>query len=301
MCTTRATAAKYALRAEQLESKKNKAASAKMAKLLQSRLDAGVPCTDVDSKTSMFKWDVVRTDCLRETAVTRAPKTLRFHFVRSEYTPYGHVLKKTARVQIPLMFDLGPHMARGVFESRAGGVSAMLKAQANGGVDGGGPPPRALYRLESAILHYGYTHSSGHFVAIRRKPGAPLGVPGRGWLQISDADVEEVGSDALADAAGAVFMLFYERVDLPSRRQAPAAAEAKSAEQTTDSQQDLEQVHKQEQDLAERTEDRDHNNQFIQAPETTLESLSEGMSFTSGASTFASLGTVQARNPLPTH
>lgn len=38
------------------------------------------------------------------------------------------------------------------------------------------------------------------------------GVPGRGWLQISDADVEEVGEEALVDARGAVFMLFYERV-----------------------------------------------------------------------------------------
>ena len=37
-------------------------------------------------------------------------------------------------------------------------------------------------------------------------------VPGRGWLQISDADVEEVGEEALLDARAAVFMVFYERV-----------------------------------------------------------------------------------------
>jgi ubiquitin carboxyl-terminal hydrolase 1 len=101
-------------------------------------------------------------------------------------------------------------------------------------------------------MHYGYTHSSGHYVCIRRKPrrrkddepdeevfrptttrkSCPDGchcqscayfgqvrdvegeesVPGRGWLRISDADVEEVGEEALIEARGAVFMLFYERV-----------------------------------------------------------------------------------------
>ena len=38
------------------------------------------------------------------------------------------------------------------------------------------------------------------------------GVPGRGWLRISDDDVEEVGEEALVEAQGAIFMLFYERV-----------------------------------------------------------------------------------------
>jgi hypothetical protein len=37
-------------------------------------------------------------------------------------------------------------------------------------------------------------------------------VPGKGWLRISDADMEEVGEEALIEARGAVFMLFYERV-----------------------------------------------------------------------------------------
>jgi ubiquitin carboxyl-terminal hydrolase 1 len=103
-----------------------------------------------------------------------------------------------------------------------------------------------LYRLESAILHYGATTSSGHFVCIRRKPtkhgkeatrhrpqtvykscpdgcrcqqcvyfgqvrGQPS-VPGKGWLSISDDDIEEVGEEALAGARPAVFMLFYERI-----------------------------------------------------------------------------------------
>lgn len=292
MCTTRATAAKYAAKA----ANGNKQA-VKVAAMLQSRLDAGVPCSDVDSKSSLFDWDIVRTDCLRETVVTRAPKTLRFHFVRSEYTPYGHVLKKTARIQFPLMFDLGAHMARGVFESRSGGVKAALR-----NVGGGGPPPRALYRLESAILHYGYTHSSGHFVAIRRKPGAPLGIPGKGWLQISDADVEEVGSDALVDAAGAVFMLFYERVELVRSvrkeiEKAEVNAEAEDREEEKEGQ-TVEAKAQQEQQEPHSNEAQKSNG-FIGAPETLIQSLSlgDGTSFTSGVSSFASLGTLPAKEP----
>lgn len=235
MCTTRATAVKYAERAERLESKKSRAHAAKVASRLRAMVAAGVVGNEGGAPKDV-KWEVVRTDCLRETAVTRAPKTLRFHFVRSEYTPYGQLLKKTARVGCPLMFDLGPHMARGVWEPKAavGSVAAALSsgATANGHGQGNGDigePPRALYRLQSAILHYGYAHSSGHFVAIRRKPGAPMGVPGKGWLRISDADVDEVGADELASSGAAVFMLFYERVDLPDRRRTTAADGAELA------------------------------------------------------------------------
>jgi len=35
---------------------------------------------------------------------------------------------------------------------------------------------------------------------------------GKGWLRISDADVDEVGIEALVEARSAVFMVFYEKV-----------------------------------------------------------------------------------------
>jgi len=35
---------------------------------------------------------------------------------------------------------------------------------------------------------------------------------GKGWLRISDADVDEVGLEALVEARAAVFMVFYEKV-----------------------------------------------------------------------------------------
>ncbi|CAK9783032.1 cysteine proteinase [Cutaneotrichosporon oleaginosum] len=236
MCTTRATAAKYAERAQRLEGKKSRAHAAKVAARLRAMVDAGVVGTEGGAPKDV-KWDVVRTDCVRETAVTRAPATLRFHFVRSEYTPYGQLLKKTARVAYPLMFDLGPHMARGVWEPKAvvGGVAAALAAGGGASSREIGEAPRALYRLQSAILHKGYAHSSGHFVAIRRKPGGAAGVPGRGWLRISDADVDEVGTEELAATAEQVVMLFYERVDLGQ-----GSERAESSERESDSEERME-------------------------------------------------------------
>lgn len=186
--------------------------AAVVAKQLREQLAAGVPALEAAAK-----WETVRTESLRETAVVRAPKTLRFHFVRSEYTPYGQLLKKVARVSFPIFFDLAPHMSRGVEPAQSGtgaGVGGVAAA-----LSGNSGPQRVIYRLESAILHYGYTHSSGHFVAIRRKPGAPLGVPGKGWLRVSDADVEEVGAEELAASAGLVFMLVYERIELPPSKE----------------------------------------------------------------------------------
>lgn len=123
-------------------------------------------------------------------------------------------------------------------------------AAGEGGSDGKNEVQRkVLYRLESVILHYGYTHSSGHYVCIRRKPfksasgvdwessrrprqvnkACPDGctcesclyhgqvrdegdMPGKGWLRVSDDEVEEVGEEALIAARSQVFMLFYERV-----------------------------------------------------------------------------------------
>ncbi|WVQ80648.1 hypothetical protein IAT38_002753 [Cryptococcus sp. DSM 104549] len=207
------------------------------------------------------KWLTARTSSIRQAIVTRPPNSLRLHFIRSEFTMYGSVVKKTARVAFPLVLDMTRFVADGVWEEHSGGVRGMMERSAGQGGTSLGGAKRVLYRLESAILHYGYTHSSGHFVCIRRKPlplttsasttvesepnghhgpqpyhpesvskSCPDGcqceacayygqirdqqpaVPGKGWLLVSDADVEEVGQEALYEARGAVVMLFYERV-----------------------------------------------------------------------------------------
>ncbi|WVQ72594.1 hypothetical protein IAR50_002152 [Cryptococcus sp. DSM 104548] len=194
------------------------------------------------------RWLTARTSSTRQAVVTRPPRTLRLHFNRSEFTMYGTVQKKIARVSFPVILDLTRFVANGVWED-VSGVKNMLAAM-GGEKDAVVPMERrVLFRLESAILHYGFTHSSGHFVCIRRKPSVPSSAPedrslrpsvasrscpegcrcgdcmlfgpvreprpstpGKGWLMISDADVEEVGEEALLQARGSVVMLFYERI-----------------------------------------------------------------------------------------
>ena len=229
--------------------RKKKAKEAKKVEnRLQSMLDSStvlhfgepaLPPTSGSSSGVPIKWQKVNSDSIREGIVTRPPNTLRLHITRSGMTPYGQLIKKTARVAFPLILDLSRFVTRGVWEERSSVLSLLTN-----GVKGGDVGARILYRLESAILHYGYTSSSGHFICIRRKPcsypdgyghgptrarkACPDGctceecvyfgqvreqsIPGRGWLRISDDEVEEVGTEALVEARGAVFMLFYERV-----------------------------------------------------------------------------------------
>jgi ubiquitin carboxyl-terminal hydrolase 1 len=203
--------------------------------------DANIPPIPGDSSGGALpvKWQKVNSDSVREGAITRPPQSLRLHCIRSGYTNYGQLVKKTARIAFPAILDLSRFVANGVWEDKTD-IRGQLSGAAKVAVG-----PRVLYRLESAILHYGYTHSSGHFICIRRKPQPVHGggaehrpslvsksccdgctceacvyfgqvreesIPGRGWLRISDADVEEVGEEALVEARGTVFMLFYERV-----------------------------------------------------------------------------------------
>jgi ubiquitin carboxyl-terminal hydrolase 1 len=184
-----------------------------------------------------IKWQKHNADAIREGILTRPPPTLRVHLDRSGFTPYGQLVKKSARVAFPLILDLTPFVAKGVWQERSDLKDILSASPAASG-------PRVLYRLESAILHYGYTTHSGHFICIRRKPSnlgthhgptraskscadgcrcesclffGPVrggqSVPGKGWLRVSDDEIEEVGEEALIDARAAVFMLFYERVD----------------------------------------------------------------------------------------
>ncbi|WRT66375.1 uncharacterized protein IL334_003330 [Kwoniella shivajii] len=220
-----------------------------------------IPPADGSAGTTPIpiKWQTVRTNSIRQSRLTRPPQSLRLLFIRSEFTPYGAVLKKTARVNFPMILDLTRFVSDGIWEENPDLKKMMISnGLTNNHMNGDIPTSqslsnrkRILYKLESAILHYGYTHSSGHFICLRRKPSPPSiksgnetgyrprtinkscqdgcrcesclyfgpvrdGIennqPGKGWLRISDADVEEVGEEALLESRGAVFMLFYEKV-----------------------------------------------------------------------------------------
>jgi ubiquitin carboxyl-terminal hydrolase 1 len=171
--------------------------------------------------------------------ITRPPAILRCHLVRSEYTNWGTMVKKTARIAFPAVLDFTQHNAWNVWDENEP-CGYMLEPQDLAEVVKNiNKRKKLLYRLESVICHYGYTHSFGHFVAYRRKPvvEGDLARPRKGvkscsdgcicnqcifggqvrssndWLRISDADVEVVNeADVLAEM-GNVFMVFYQRVD----------------------------------------------------------------------------------------
>ena len=227
------------------KAKRAKKVETRMEEMVQSSSVAGVgeatlASTSFGAHALRVKWQVSNADSIRQTVITRPPRSLRLHIARSGMTPYGTMVKKAAKVAIPLILDITRFTARGVWEERSD-VRSLLAA----GLKPTETIPRVLYRLDSVILHYGYTSSSGHFICIRRKPvpvphsegrfspsrvrkSCPDGcvcqdciyfgpvreevMPGKGWLNISDDEVEEAGAEALLGARAAVFMLFYELV-----------------------------------------------------------------------------------------
>ncbi|WOO83018.1 Ubiquitin carboxyl-terminal hydrolase 30 [Vanrija pseudolonga] len=174
---------------------KDRAALIATAVRLATMVRAGVPVVDVPGDG--VDWVKVQTDSVRRTAVVRAPKMLQLHFIRSDLISWPPQ-KKDTRIVFPLVFDFGKHMARGVDPTSPGT-----------------PPPQALYQLRSVVLHRGANHNSGHYTSIRRKPNAPYGVPGRGWLWLDDTTATEYGDDVfqLPHVQMQVTMLFYERLD----------------------------------------------------------------------------------------
>lgn len=248
---------------EMTPARKKRAKEAKKVQVrLQEMITSGTPSHFGESSLPApsgsnplpIKWQTSRTDSIRAALITRPPQTLRLHLIRSEYTPYGTLLKKSARVGFPVILDLTRFVTRGIWDERTGVLGALSTGEGKEGRTGG---KRTLYRLESVILHYGYNHSSGHYVCIRRKPrptphpsssastagptpSKPKGTtktcpdgctcescayfgqvrnppgeestPGKGWLRVSDDEVEEVGEEALIESRSQVFMLFYEKV-----------------------------------------------------------------------------------------
>lgn len=94
-------------------------------------------------------------------------------------------------------------------------------------------PPRVWYLLSAIVCHYG-GHAFGHYVAFRRKPRPPYAnsssssshrrfrpptfddlsepLTGKGWLRISDENVEEVGIESVLSENSSIFLAFYERI-----------------------------------------------------------------------------------------
>lgn len=63
---------------------------------------------------------------------------------------------------------------------------------------------RAIYRLNSVLVHLGGVSEAGHFIVYRRR------VDRNNWLSLSDDDVRECSD--MEVFASMAYILFYERI-----------------------------------------------------------------------------------------
>jgi len=158
----------------------------------------------------------------RQAVVGRAPQSLVVHVNRSVFDELTGVQRKNyASVWYPMVLDLSAWMLGEHVEQRA--TRSMLAENNDAG---------CLYRLKAMVTHYG-RHENGHYICYRRHPVPPahdaeigdseamLSVE-ENWWRLSDEDVSPVSEETLL-AQGGVFMLFYERDDVPE--QPPLAPE----------------------------------------------------------------------------
>ncbi|KAI0775875.1 hypothetical protein BD413DRAFT_524793 [Trametes elegans] len=189
----------------------------------------------------------------KQSMVARPPPVLALHLNRSIYGHYA--AKNNCRVVFPEILDLTPYTTSGQLSTQPSAPISSPPPPLS--IQRSITPtpstyavPRTLYRLSAVVCHYGQ-HSFGHYVCFRRKPrppsagdrrfapprlACPLGCdcakcerygpvrdedegarPGRGWLRISDDSVQECGVERVLQEGVGAFMLYYERVQQPSR------------------------------------------------------------------------------------
>lgn len=185
---------------------------AQIAKRLKA-IDKALEEDDFSDKTLKQECQIsakgfVSSTKTREAIVGRAPKSLAIHVNRSVFDEMtGMQRKNYAHVRYPFELNLKPW---------------MLQV---------GDTP-AQYRLSAVVTHYG-RHENGHYICYRKHPRAEIvddsfepdddvyGAVKGGWWRLSDEDVSSVTEQDVLDQGG-VFMLFYERVELPSLPVIPA-------------------------------------------------------------------------------
>ncbi|TRM67481.1 hypothetical protein BD626DRAFT_478928 [Schizophyllum amplum] len=203
----------------------------------------------------------------KQAMVARPPPVLVLHMNRSVHFGYGGAAKNPMRIAFPEMLDLTPFTTSGSLSLSP--TEQISTPSSTGPSRGATPTPasyasaRTLYRLASAVCHYG-AHSFGHFVCYRRVPagrgpprarslafaatgeasrdasdyeweGAPPAGPGtgRGWLRISDDAVAPCGLEEVLSEQRSVFMLYYERVVLPRPPYNSASANGRNYSEET--------------------------------------------------------------------
>lgn len=168
----------------------------------------------------------VSTTKSRQAIVARTPNCLVIHINRSVFDESSGLQRKNlADVRFPQQLDLAPWCLGSQRSSTAESVwfedwnmdpsKSMLPPEMDD-LDG---DSEAMYDLRAVITHYG-RHENGHYICYRKhwlpsRLSMDLAAKtAESWWRLSDEEVSEVSEENVL-AQGGVFMLFYEKIELP--------------------------------------------------------------------------------------
>ncbi|KAG9947308.1 cysteine proteinase, partial [Aureobasidium melanogenum] len=187
----------------------------------QALADGDVSDDTLNKKCQIPKKSRVSSTKTRQAVVARAPQCLVIHVNRSVFDEYtGAQSKNLAEVTYPKTLNLGP-WCLGTTRN-AGDQEEWRMNPSRSMIGSSGKDARSEYILRAAVTHYG-RHENGHYICYREHPehiqdsdNDILSKPTpTKWWRLSDDDVSAVSEDHVLGQGG-VFMLFYERVDVPA-------------------------------------------------------------------------------------
>lgn len=187
----------------------------------QALADGDVSDDTLNKKCQISKKSRVSSTKTRQAVVARAPQCLVVHVNRSVFDEYtGAQSKNLAEVTYPRMLNLGP-WCLGTTKD-VGALEEWRMNPSRSMIGSSGNDARAQYVLRAAVSHYG-RHENGHYICYREHPehikDADKGLLSKQtpkkWWRLSDDDVSAVSEDHVLGQGG-VFMLFYERLDVPA-------------------------------------------------------------------------------------
>ncbi|KAG9680577.1 cysteine proteinase, partial [Aureobasidium melanogenum] len=187
----------------------------------QALADGDVSDDTLNKKCQISKKSRVSSTKTRQAVVARAPQCLVIHVNRSVFDEYtGAQSKNLAEVTYPKTLNLGP-WCLGTTRN-AGDQEEWRMNPSRSMIGSSGKDARSEYILRAAVTHYG-RHENGHYICYREHPEdiqdsdnetLPKHTPTK-WWRLSDDDVSAVSEDHVLGQGG-VFMLFYERADVPA-------------------------------------------------------------------------------------
>ncbi|KAI9830472.1 MAG: hypothetical protein M1826_004709 [Phylliscum demangeonii] len=214
--------------------------------LVTARLDAvntALAEEDFSEETLAQKCKISRrnretTTKTRQAVIGRAPKSLAIHINRSVFDEHtGSLSKNYAGVQFPATLDLSAwclHLGKDDDDDEVSAMDrqilnparSLLDPLSRGSAQCRSSEDCPVYNLRAVVAHYG-RHENGHYMCYRATDstdglprddtateGPALDSPRQRWWKLNDEHVTMVAEEEVLDQGG-VFMLFYERVDLP--------------------------------------------------------------------------------------